>query len=261
MVYERGQLLAETERFPEGTPPVRCRHRPRHAPAGAHADGHLRRQPAHLRRAHLGLPDRRVRTRSANGTSGSAQDRPFPVRPTTRTASPSTATRRTTSRSPGWSSVSGRSASRRSSSACRGGSTRRMPSSSRPRRWTGSGGRARTSSPSRCRDSRRPRTRRTTRSCHGGAGRHVGGARHPPGRDGDVAGDGPPFARGEEVYDVTFENVQAGMRTDYLFRIANQRGASSSAPATCPSWPSAGAPTVWGTRCRTTGSTPGSPRP
>ena len=35
---------------------------------------------------------------------------------------------------------------------------------------------------------------------------------------------GHPFARGEEVYDVTFENVQAGMRTDYLFRVANQRG-------------------------------------
>ena len=33
-----------------------------------------------------------------------------------------------------------------------------------------------------------------------------------------------PFARGEEVYDVTFENVQAGLRTDFLFRIANQRG-------------------------------------
>ncbi|ORV13961.1 NAD(+) synthase [Mycobacterium celatum] len=33
-----------------------------------------------------------------------------------------------------------------------------------------------------------------------------------------------PFARGEEVYDVTFENVQAGLRTDYLFRLANQRG-------------------------------------
>ena len=29
---------------------------------------------------------------------------------------------------------------------------------------------------------------------------------------------------GEPVYDVTFENVQAGLRTDYLFRIANQRG-------------------------------------
>ncbi|WP_300081303.1 NAD(+) synthase [Propioniciclava sp.] len=35
---------------------------------------------------------------------------------------------------------------------------------------------------------------------------------------------GHPFAEGEPVYDVTFENVQAGMRTDYLFRIANQRG-------------------------------------
>ncbi len=34
---------------------------------------------------------------------------------------------------------------------------------------------------------------------------------------------GHPFASGEEVYDVTFENVQAGLRTDYLFRIANQR--------------------------------------
>ncbi len=32
-----------------------------------------------------------------------------------------------------------------------------------------------------------------------------------------------PFARGEEVYDITFENVQAGLRTDYLFRLANQQ--------------------------------------
>ncbi|MDO5720048.1 MAG: NAD(+) synthase [Actinomycetaceae bacterium] len=34
---------------------------------------------------------------------------------------------------------------------------------------------------------------------------------------------GHPFGRGEEVYDVTFENVQAGLRTDFLFRIANAR--------------------------------------
>lgn len=32
---------------------------------------------------------------------------------------------------------------------------------------------------------------------------------------------GHPFAKGEKVYDVTFENVQAGLRTDYLFRLAN----------------------------------------
>jgi NAD+ synthase (glutamine-hydrolysing) len=31
-------------------------------------------------------------------------------------------------------------------------------------------------------------------------------------------------AEGEPVYDVTFENVQAGLRTDYLFRLANHRG-------------------------------------
>jgi NAD+ synthase (glutamine-hydrolysing) len=35
---------------------------------------------------------------------------------------------------------------------------------------------------------------------------------------------GHPFAGGQPVYDVTFENVQAGLRTDYLFRLANQRG-------------------------------------
>ncbi len=35
---------------------------------------------------------------------------------------------------------------------------------------------------------------------------------------------GHPFAAGEPVYDVTFENVQAGLRYDYLFRLANQRG-------------------------------------
>ena len=36
---------------------------------------------------------------------------------------------------------------------------------------------------------------------------------------------GHPFAKGEALYDVTFENVQAGLRTDYLFRLANQRKA------------------------------------
>jgi NAD+ synthase (glutamine-hydrolysing) len=36
---------------------------------------------------------------------------------------------------------------------------------------------------------------------------------------------GHPFAKGEPVHDITFENVQAGLRTDYLFRLANQNGA------------------------------------
>jgi len=36
---------------------------------------------------------------------------------------------------------------------------------------------------------------------------------------------GHPFARGKKIYDVTFENIQAGERTSHLFRLANLRGA------------------------------------
>src|SRR6185503_9898927 len=39
-----------------------------------------------------------------------------------------------------------------------------------------------------------------------------------------LADIGHPFASGEPVYDVTFENVQAGLRTDYLFRLAGRHG-------------------------------------
>lgn len=39
---------------------------------------------------------------------------------------------------------------------------------------------------------------------------------------GDI---GHAFAMGEPVHDITFENVQAGLRTDYLFRLANQHNA------------------------------------
>ncbi|MGH7506456.1 MAG: NAD(+) synthase, partial [Longimicrobiales bacterium] len=35
---------------------------------------------------------------------------------------------------------------------------------------------------------------------------------------------GHPFADGEKVYDITFENVQAGERTSHLFRLANLHG-------------------------------------
>ncbi|HEX5455020.1 MAG TPA: NAD(+) synthase [Stellaceae bacterium] len=39
---------------------------------------------------------------------------------------------------------------------------------------------------------------------------------------GDI---GHASAKGEKLYDVTFENVQAGLRTDYLFRLANHNAA------------------------------------
>lgn len=40
-----------------------------------------------------------------------------------------------------------------------------------------------------------------------------------------LADIGHPYAEGAASYDVTFENVQAGLRTDYLFRLANHHGA------------------------------------
>lgn len=39
-----------------------------------------------------------------------------------------------------------------------------------------------------------------------------------------LADMGHPAGQGEPVYDVTFENVQAGLRYDYLFRLANHHG-------------------------------------
>ncbi len=36
---------------------------------------------------------------------------------------------------------------------------------------------------------------------------------------------GHPFAEGEKLYDITFENIQAGERTSHLFRIANMKKA------------------------------------
>src|SRR5437660_9212905 len=39
-----------------------------------------------------------------------------------------------------------------------------------------------------------------------------------------LADIGHASATGEALYDVTFENVQAGLRTDYLFRLANHNG-------------------------------------
>jgi NAD+ synthase (glutamine-hydrolysing) len=39
-----------------------------------------------------------------------------------------------------------------------------------------------------------------------------------------LADIGHPYSTGNSVYDITFENVQAGLRTDYLFRLANHLG-------------------------------------
>jgi NAD+ synthase (glutamine-hydrolysing) len=48
--------------------------------------------------------------------------------------------------------------------------------------------------------------------------------RHPAELRADAQGPRPPFARWEPVYDIAFENVQAGERTSHLFRLANFHG-------------------------------------
>ena len=66
MIYENGVLLAETERFPQGRAALGRRRRPRPAARRAAADGHLRRQPP---------PPRRPR-RGASATIGFRLDPP-----------------------------------------------------------------------------------------------------------------------------------------------------------------------------------------
>ena len=87
------------------------------------------------------------------------------------------------------------------------------------------GRRAATSTPSRCRASRpaRPRSRTPPGSRSRSASRSRSSTSPPRPRQ-MLADLDHPFAEGEAVYDITFENVQAGLRTDYLFRLANHRG-------------------------------------
>ncbi|EUA87502.1 NAD synthase family protein [Mycobacterium ulcerans str. Harvey] len=69
---------------------------------------------------------------------------------------------------------------------------------------------------------------------------------------------GHPFSSGEKVYDVTFENVQAGCAPTIYSASQTIAAESCSAPATCPNSGWGGRHMVSATRCRTTTSTPAS---
>ena len=119
-------------------------------------------------------------------------------------------------------------------------------------------GRAPTSSASRCPASP-PATRtkaNAIRLMHG-ARRHVRGARHPRRRPADARRPGPPVrARRAGLRRHVRERAGRAAHRLPVPRWPTSAAASCSAPATCPSWRWAGAPTASATRCRTTTSTP-----
>jgi NAD+ synthase (glutamine-hydrolysing) len=227
MVWENGALLAESERFPAGA----RRRWPTSTSSGCARNG-CGRAPstttgAPTRRSGLTLPRGGLPARpAARRSRAAAGGRPLPLR-----------ARRPRPAGPGLlrgvfdpgvgpgAAAAGDRPARRSSSASPAGSTRPMRSSSPAGRWTGLG---------------RPRTDVLAFTMPGFATSDHTKANAialmeslgvtwaeldiRPAATQMLRDLGHPFGQGEPVYDVTFENVQAGLRTDYLFRIANQRG-------------------------------------
>ena len=226
-IHENGALLAETERFPAGE---------RHAVAdvdlrllrserlrmGTFDDNRRHReQTASRRSAPWSSPSTRRPATSGSGATSSASRSCRPTPP----VSSRTASRPTTSRSPASCSGCGRSATPRSSSGSPGGldSTHALIVAARAMDRAG-----------------RPRSDILAFTLPGFAtgertksnAQRLSEALGVTFETIDITETarlmlrelGHPFSSGEPVYDVTFENVQAGLRTDYLFRAANQRG-------------------------------------
>ena len=233
MVYEMGDLLGESERFPDGPRAHRRRRRPRPAAPGAHAAGQLRRQRRGVRRrpragsassrSQLRPPTRRPRPAS--------RGRPLPVR--ARRRGPPRARLLRGLQHPGLRARAADAGHRRGRPGADADDRHRRLRRARlhPRAHRRGQGVDRLG---------RPRTHILGFTMPGFAtsAGTKSNAIHlmeslgitweeldiRPAATQMLTDLGHPFGRGEEVYDVTFENVQAGLRTDYLFRAANQRG-------------------------------------
>ena len=261
MVYECGDLLAEGERFPAGARAHGRRRRPRPDPPGAAAAGQLRRQPsrgrggrAPGRRARAGAADRRHRA--------AAQGGPVPVRARRRRAARPGLLRGL--QHPGL----------RPRAADRG--DRRAQGGHRRQRWPRLDARAHRGrqgdGPARPPAQRHPRVHdaglRHRRDHQGlrhpaeqGARRDVRGDRHPPGRRADAGRPRPPVRRGREGLRRHLRERPGGAALRLPVPPGQPpRRHRASGPATSASSRSAGAPTAWATRCRTTTSTRACPR-
>ena len=89
------------------------------------------------------------------------------------------------------------------------------------------------------------------------AGGNTARARHQAGGKTDAGRSGTSLLRGQAGLRHTFENVQAGLRTDYLFRLANHHGGIVIGTGDSPSSRLAGAPMASAIRWRITTSMPG----
>ena len=225
MIYENGVLLAESERFPKGerrrSPTSTCELlRSERLRMGTfddnrrhHADAGTTFRPVEFT---LDPP---------TGDIGFRREvERFPFVPADPAASNRIATRPTTSRCPGSSSGCGRSDYPKVVIGVSGGLDSTHALIVAARAMDREGARAATSSPSPCPASRRASARRPTPSPAEALGVTSRRSTSRSTAELMLTRDGHPFSRGEPVYDVTFENVQAGLRTDYLFRLANQRG-------------------------------------
>ncbi len=222
----RGRQPPRRDRAVPGRPaPLRRRRRPRPPAPGPAAPGHLRRQPANdtpptCRVVHFELDPPARRHRPA------PHARPLPVR-AGRPRAPRPGLLRGVQH-PGVrprAAHRARSAAPSPSSASAAASTRRTRCWSSPAPWTAWAGRAATSWPTRCPGSRpRDHTKSNAIALAESIGASIETIDIRPAATEMLKGIGHPFADGEPVHDITFENVQAGLRTDFLFRLANQNG-------------------------------------
>ena len=231
MIYESGDLLGRDRALPRRAAAHRS---PTSTSTGCRQErlrhGHLRRQPPHARRrgsTAFRTVDVRARRRPPATSACAARSTASRSCPTTPSGSRWTATRPTTSRSPGSSSGCARSASPKVVIGVSGGldSTHALIVAAKAMDRLGlprSDILAFTLPGFATSETHQGATRtRLMRGARRHASRSSTSARRPQQMLADL---GHPFADGEPVYDVTFENVQAGLRTDYLFRLANQHG-------------------------------------
>ena len=227
MVYEVGDLLGETERFPDGPRRTTVDVDLDADPPGAAAPGHLRRQPRTRPRPTADFPTVEFTLDPPAGDIGLRRqvDR-FPFVPDDAGAARAGLLRGL--QHPGVRARAAAARDRQPEGGHRGVRRPRLDPRA-DRRGQGDG-------PARPAAQRHPRVHAAGLRDQ----RRHQGERHPARRrrSGSTFEEidirpaarqllddlDHPFSDGEPVYDVTFENVQAGLRTDYLFRLANHRG-------------------------------------